>query len=164
VRFKLVAFVPTISGVAIGLLGHGHRATDLLAVGSLGLLATLGILTYELRNTQLYDYALARAKALESDLGLGLYREQPAGELTVFGFVTAAHDRGLALVYGAAVGGWTYLVAWGALHVAGLPSAQVVGGIIGAAAGVAVVAEFLRIGGRRSTRDVEHGIASAPAP
>ena len=47
VRFKLLAFVPTISGAAIGLLGRGDSAAELLAVGALGLLATLGIVVYE---------------------------------------------------------------------------------------------------------------------
>lgn len=159
VRFKLVAFVPTISGIAVGLLGQGRPAADLLSVGALGLLATLGVLTYELRNTQLYDYALARAKALESELGLGLYREQPAGELALFGVVTVERDRALALVYSAAVGGWTYLVAWGALRVVGTSHAQIVGGIVGAIAGIAVVAEFLRIGGRSTTPAVERAVA-----
>jgi len=158
VRFKLVAFVPTISGIAIGLLGRGGSATQLLSVGALGLTATIGILVYELRNTQLYDYALARAKSLEAELGIGLYSEQPAGEVNLFGVITAAHDRGLALVYSAAVGGWAYVVAWGALRAADVANAQVIGGISGALVGVAVVAEFLRIGAR-STRTL-----TAPLP
>src|SRR3954452_7637990 len=148
VRFKLVAFVPTISGLAVGLLGSGRSAAELLAVGGLGLTATLGILVYELRNTQLHDYALARAKTLEGRLGIGLYSEEPTGDVRFFGVAVAAHDRGLALVYGAAVGGWAYLVAWGALRAADVAHAQVIGGIVGAAAGVAVVVEFLRIGSR----------------
>jgi hypothetical protein len=42
VRFKLVAFVPTISGAAIAVLGHGRSTSELLAVGLLGLVATVG--------------------------------------------------------------------------------------------------------------------------
>jgi len=156
VRFKLLAFVPTITGAAVALVGRGHSAAELLSVGSLGLVATLGIVIYELRNTQLHDYALRRAKALEQRLGIGsiadpnrpagLYGEEPSGELTVFGVVTAAHDRGLALVYSVAIAGWSYLVAWGALHAAGAGNAQLIGGIVAATLGIFLVVEFLRVG------------------
>ena len=69
VRFKLVAFVPTISGAAIAVLGHGRSTAELLAVGLLGLVATVGIVIFDLRNTQLLDYAVLRAKSLEEKLG-----------------------------------------------------------------------------------------------
>lgn len=70
VRFKLLALVPTIAGAAVGLLGSPGSAAELLAVGLLGLLATIGILTYELRNTQIFDAMLRHAKALERLIGL----------------------------------------------------------------------------------------------
>src|SRR3954447_25603622 len=69
VRFKLVAFVPTISGAAIAVLGHGRSASELLAVRPLGLAATAGVVIFDLRNTQLLDYAVLRANALEAQLG-----------------------------------------------------------------------------------------------
>ena len=46
VRFKLLALVPTLSGTAIAILGHPSSAAELLGVGLLGLVATLGILLY----------------------------------------------------------------------------------------------------------------------
>ena len=154
VRFKLLAFVPTISGAAVGVLGHSGPA-QLLAVGLLGFLATLGILIYELRNTQVYDYALDRAKELERRLGLasirdasatgGLFAERPGRSLRVLGITSVAHDRGLALVYGAALGGWSYLVAWGALRELSVGSAKEAGAAIGVAVGLVVLAEVLRI-------------------
>jgi hypothetical protein len=172
VRFKLLAFVPTITGAAVALVGRGHSAAELLSVGSLGLTATVGIVIYELRNTQLHDYALRRAKELERRLGIGsiidpnrpagLYGEEPSGELTLFGIATAAHDRGLALVYGVAVAGWSYLVAWGALHAAGAANARAIGGILGAVVGVFLVVEFLRIGAH-ATRDKATMQAASPA-
>ena len=58
VRFKLLALVPTLSGAAVAVLGHPSSAAELIAVGLLGLTATLGVLLYELRNSQLFDYAL----------------------------------------------------------------------------------------------------------
>jgi hypothetical protein len=42
VRFTLLAFVPTIAGAAEGIVGRARTAAELLAIGSLGLVATLG--------------------------------------------------------------------------------------------------------------------------
>lgn len=155
VRFKLLAFVPTISGATVGLLSRGPSAAELLAVGALGLVATLGILAYELRNTQVYDYALHRARELEARLGLvavvgppgpgGLFRERPGGSLRLGGLLAAGYERGLALVYSAAIGGWTYLVAWGALHALDVAQAREIGGAIGGLAALLVLIEFLRL-------------------
>jgi hypothetical protein len=155
VRFKLLALVPTIAGAAVGVLGHSGSAAERLAVGLLGLMATLGILLYELRNTQIYDYALHRAKELEARLGLvsifhsstagGLYTERPGRSVRLFGITAAAHDRGLALVYGAALGGWSYLVAWGGLRELGVGRAKEAGAAIGVFVGLVVVGEVLRI-------------------
>ena len=158
VRFKLLAFVPTISGAAIAVIGNRHSTAELLAVGLLGLTATLGIVFYELRNTQLYDYAVHRAKKLEQRLQFvsisddtktgGLFSERPDRSFRIFGLATVWHDRGLALVYGAAIGGWSYVVAWGALRALSVGSAQKVGGVIGVAVGLLTLAEFLRMDAR----------------
>jgi hypothetical protein len=143
VRFRLLAFVPTICGAAVAFLSRSPNAAELLAVGAIGLVATLGVVVYDLRNTQVYDYAVRRAGVLESRLGQtsivdparpgGLFTERPAGR-----------DRGFALVYGAAVGGWSYLVAWGALHALGVGEPQKIGGAIGVACGVLVLIQLLR--------------------
>ena len=159
VRFKLLAFVPTISGAAVAFLGHGRSAAELLAVGAVGLAATLGVVVYELRNTQIYDYAIYRAIELERRLGLasvrgtggtgGFFSERPGRDLHIFG-LAVGHDRGLALVYGAAIGGWCYLLSWGALRALDVGDARNVGGVIGVVAGLVVLVEFLRIDGRPS--------------
>jgi hypothetical protein len=158
VRFKLLAFVPTISGAAIAVLGNRRSTAELLAVGLLGLTATLGIVMYELRNTQLYDYAVHRAKELERRLQFvsvfdetnagGLFSERPDRTFRIFGVARVWHDRGLALVYGAASGGWSYVVAWGALRALSVGQAQKVGGVIGVAVGLLTLAEFLRMDAR----------------
>jgi hypothetical protein len=158
VRFKLLAFVPTISGAAIGLLGHDHSTAELLAVGIVGLMATLGIVVYELRNTQIYDYAVIRAQELEARLGFasvfhaaetgGLFSERPGRSIRIFGLAAVAHDRGLSLVYSAALGGWGYIVAWGALRALSVGQPQKAGGAIGLVLGLVVLVEFLRIDGR----------------
>lgn len=158
VRFRLLAFVPTISGAGVALLSRGGSSAERIAVGALGLCATLGIVLYELRNTQVYDYALHRAKELEARLGVasvfrpgsvgGLFSERPGRTVKVFGLAVAGHDRGLALVYGAAVGGWTYIATWGTLHALGVGQPQRVGGAIGAVAGLAVLVDLLRVDAR----------------
>jgi hypothetical protein len=125
VRFKLLAFVPTVSGAAVGLLSRNPDTAMLIGVGAIGLAATLGIVLYELANAQLYDYAAGRAR----ELGL------PAPK----------HQRGLAFVYGAAIGGWSYLLAWGALHSWSVDDAQRIGGIVGVVAAVGVFFAFLRL-------------------
>lgn len=155
VRFKLLALVPTLSGAAIALLDHPGSAVELLALGVLGLTATLGILFYELRNTELADYATRRARHIESALRLpsaddrspdgGLYSEEPTNELRLFGFASINRDRGLSLVYSAAIAGWSYLVAWGALRAAHLGDARTIGAAIGAAAGICLLAELARL-------------------
>jgi hypothetical protein len=136
VRFKLLAFVPTIAGTAVALLGRHTQPAELLAVGALGLVATLGVVVYELHNTELYEYAIGRAEALERELGMALLSGRPSHE----------RERPLALVYAAVLGAWSYLVAWGALAAAGAGHAQELGGAVAAGAAVASVLVLLRRG------------------
>ena len=173
VRFKLLAFVPTISGAAIAVLSHGRTTAELIAVGLLGLTATLGIVVYELRNTQIYDYAVRRAQELERRLGHasvfeegaagGLFSERPGRDVRLFGLATVGQDRGLSLVYGAALGAWSYVVAWGVLRALAVGDPQKVGGAIGIAAGLLTLLEFLRIDGRPDNAGSRAAEAAAPA-
>jgi hypothetical protein len=168
VRFKLLALVPTISGVAVAVVGRSGSAGQLLAVGALGLVATTGVLLYEIRNTQVYEYALRRAKDLEARLGLvsragtpgGPFTERPGRTARVFGIAIAGHDRGLALVYGAALAGWAYLVGWGGLRALDVGNAKQAGAAIGIALGLVVIAELMRI----DVRADEAGAAAHAAP
>jgi hypothetical protein len=119
IRFKLLAFVPTITGVAITVLTEHPSAHVSLAIGFIGFFSTIGIMMYELRNSQFYNAITHRAKCLEDELKLpistqgktvgGMFNERPGRELKLLGLFTVWHDRGLALVYGSAVGGWVYL-------------------------------------------------------
>ena len=114
----MLAFVPTITGAAVGLLGDPRPAAELIGISLLGLVATLGIFVYELRNAQPYDALVQRARELERLLGLptvqGLHG---AGGVLARPGRWFAHDRGWALVYSAAIAGWSYLAAWGFLSV-----------------------------------------------
>ncbi len=153
VRFKLLALVPTLSGAAVAVLGRPSSSAELLAVGAIGLIATVGVLLYELRNTQLYDYGLRRAQLLEQELGFdsidgrgagGLFADRPGRTLRLFGVLPVDRDAGLSLVYSAAIAGWIYLCAWGALHALGLGHARAIGGLIAAAAGLLLLVELTR--------------------
>lgn len=154
VRFKLLALVPTLSGAAVAVIGRPTSTAELLAVGLIGLISTLGVLLYELRNTQLYDYGLARAQLLEQELHVmslnpdrtsgGLFSDRPSRTLRLFGLLPVDRDAGLSLVYSAAIAGWTYLCAWGALHALELAHARQLGGAIGLAAGLILLVELTR--------------------
>jgi hypothetical protein len=126
IRFRLLAFVTAFAGASIGLFGRNRPAAELLAVGLLGLTATLAIYLYELRNAQLYAAASERARALERQLGL------PDA------FVVEQGGGLLALVYGAALAGWSYLVSWGLLHAFDLGDAREIGLAVGAAVGLLI--------------------------
>ncbi len=145
IRFKLLAFVPTIAGATVGLVGRTEPSSVLLAVGLLGLSATLGILLYELRNAQIFDSLVARSAMLERKLGLGLFNERPRENVTLFGMVAARHERGLGLVYGAALAGWTYLTVWGALNALDVGGARRIGAAAGVVVGAVVVVEVDRL-------------------
>jgi len=163
VRFRLLAFVPTVTGVAVAVIGRPRPAAELLGVGVLGLLATLGIFVYELRNTQISGTLIRRAAELERQLQLpsslgtsssgGLYTERPGVNVQLLGFLPVSHGLGLALVYSAAIAGWSYLVAWGGLSAVDAPEAQGAGAALGAVAGVVVLFEverFHRLAGWRA--------------
>ena len=131
IRFKLLAFVPTVSGFAVTLLDKSpDNATAALSVGALGFAVTLGIVLYDLRNSQIYNLSMHRGKWLEYLLDMprlttldwqkpnekpyhgGLITERPFRLHRLFKkrLLRAKHDRALALVYGASLGGWTYLI------------------------------------------------------
>jgi len=147
IRFKLLALVPTLSGTAVGLLRAGQSPVTLLAVGVLGLAATGGVLVYELRNSEIRLGAARRIAELEASLFERgrLVNDRPKGALRFFAVVPLEHSLGLALVYGAALAGWSYLVAWGALAAVDAGHAREVGVALGAAAGLLVLLEVLRL-------------------
>jgi hypothetical protein len=134
IRFKLIAFVPTIAGTAVAFMGAGRSDAELVGVGAIGLAATVGVLLYELRNSELYDAVVGRAADLEQKLGLGL-----------FALVGKRRERGFGLVYGAALAGWTYLVVWGVLRALDVGGAREIGGLVGVLVGFAVVAAVERL-------------------
>ena len=154
IRFQCLTFMTAITAAAFALLSKDAPEATRLVIGFLGMCATLGIAIYELRNSQIYDAAMHRAKFLEKELNLlrstneregsglfdvGLFGERPpyvnaadyencdakdfaarAGRKLLnykkLGFVLSIkHDRGLALIYAAVLGCWSYLAIEGML-------------------------------------------------
>src|SRR4051812_29196048 len=89
IRFKLLGFLPlaTAATIAFGSRPSAGASTTItaqgcsppctasapgvpLALALLGLVATLGIVTYNARNDQLYNELVGRASAIERSLGL----------------------------------------------------------------------------------------------
>jgi len=99
------------------------------------------VLAYELRNGELRRQAADRVNVLETKLFPGGPLVGAAGRTPrLYGVVPASHRLGVGLVYGAALGGWVYLVVWGALRAAGVgSSARAVGLAVGVIAALGVV-------------------------
>jgi len=144
-RFRLLALVPTLAGAVVALINAHESAVELLAIGLLGLSASIGVLIYELRNGEIQSAVAQRVAEVERVL-------LPHGPLVVvprnrlLGLVPVSRTGALALVYGAALGGWGYLVAWGALRAAGATGAARPAGLaIGVVFGLVVAFEIVRL-------------------
>jgi hypothetical protein len=116
IRFKLLAYVPTLTGAAVALMTKARHLDgwSRASFAAYGFLATLGVLLYERRNTQLYDVSIDRAKHLEThpllahegDLGLFGSRDSPPRRR--LWALPVAHGLGLALVYAPTLGAWGF--------------------------------------------------------
>lgn len=145
IRFKLLALVPTLSGAVVAFVSSGRSGVELLAIGGLGLTATSGVLTYELRNGELRRRATVRVNRLEAELfPNGPLVGAPGRTPKLFGVFPASHRLGVGLVYGAALGGWVYLVVWGALVALGARAhSQAFGVAVGVVVALAVMREVV---------------------
>jgi hypothetical protein len=145
IRFKLLALVPSLSGAVVALVSPGRSGVELLAIGGLGLVATSGVLAYELRNGELRRQAAVRVNRLEAQLfPHGPLVGAPGRRPKVFGVFPASHRLGVGLVYGAALGGWVYLSVWGGLVTLGARAhSQAIGGTVGAIVALAIVREVV---------------------
>lgn len=134
IRFKLLALLPIATGAAMAFLRHDRTEGAAIALGLLGFLASLGLLFYDQRNTELYDRMQRRAKILEAELGFipffreedqeafslgpsdvkivgGAFLDRPRRGKKLWFVIPMWHDLGLAIVYSAILAGWTYIVA-----------------------------------------------------
>jgi hypothetical protein len=109
VRFKLLAIVPTVSGIALGSLitqtpDHPTAANRaVLATAALvGFLVVVGIRIYDVRNSELHDDLISRGRKVEETLGIerGVYTLRRKSVFPV------QHDAALGLVYGVVLLAW----------------------------------------------------------
>jgi hypothetical protein len=147
IRFRLLAFVPAVSAALITFLSssfgkEGISPAIMFTVGLLGFFVALGIIVYELRNSELYAATIHRGKLLETVLKLppnereydaggdlkvppspdqrpgGLFTQRDSSEARLWK-VPVKHDVGLALIYGAVLGAWIFPVVLGLLTAVG---------------------------------------------
>jgi hypothetical protein len=78
IRFRCLVFVTAVIALSGAVLSATSVPGMKIGVGLVGMIATLGIAIYELRNSQLYEAAIHRAKALE-----GALRVMKAGSLEI---------------------------------------------------------------------------------
>lgn len=114
VRFKLLGLLPLVSGVLLfSILSKKNNAYPISALGQLaiamfGLAVTIGLLIYDLRNSQLYDDLIGRGRQLENELGVhtGHFRGRPKSSGLV------RHDIGLKIVYYSSILSWIGILAF----------------------------------------------------
>lgn len=115
IRFKLLAFLP-IAAAAAAALRIGDEDADstellgIVALSAFGLVVTIGLVAYNIRNDQLYDALVGRAAAIERDLGLpdGAFANRP---MPWFQFKLGRdwridHRTSVALIYSASIALW----------------------------------------------------------
>ena len=126
VRFKLLAFLPVISGVALLSLHDNGDNGYRIPLAILGGLVTIALTIYDQRNTQIYDRLATRAQFLEWKLGFDVLPKDPKESIgplhsrpAPHGFFRTKkgrvlipliwHDGAVAMLYAASLGGWVYL-------------------------------------------------------
>jgi hypothetical protein len=78
IRFKLLGILPIAAAIAAALKGNALGIQG-FGLSLFGLVATLGLATYNARNDQLYDELVGRAASIERSLGLpdGYFANRP---------------------------------------------------------------------------------------
>ena len=113
IRFKLLGLVPAATVVTAVAAASGQQALGALGfvVSLFGLVVVVGLITYNVRNDQLYDELVGRAADIERSLGIrdGSYGFRPRAWLCLplgpLGW-TLSHGNALVLIYGASVAVW----------------------------------------------------------
>lgn len=76
VRFKLLGLVPSVSAVLLVSLlskddfSKGLSPISRIMVAVFGLIVTIGLYLYDLRNSELYDDLISRSRRIEAELGI----------------------------------------------------------------------------------------------
>mgnify|MGYP001570965247 CR=1 FL=1 len=117
VRFKLLGFLPIFTGGTVILLPHYASTAQQVATACFGLLVTLGLISYDQRNTQIYDRLVRRVRFLEREFGFtplpgdrfgGPFHSRPPLQ-KVLGAWLVWHIQGLTIIYAVSLTAWVYL-------------------------------------------------------
>lgn len=108
IRFKLLAFLPIAAAAGATLKGETVGDTG-FALLLFGLVTTIGLVTYNARNDQLYDTLVRRAASIERSLGLsdGAFANRPRSWLKVYGW-KVDHRTGVNTIYSASIALWLF--------------------------------------------------------
>lgn len=144
-RFKLLALLPIATGAALALGEAGMDPATSFVLGALGFFVTIGIIFYDQRNTGIYEKQIRIAKLLELRLGFeglsaadsvsGPFLGRPGRSRNLFGRIQIWHDRGLAMIYSAALGVWAFMMASSSISL-----------VVGARQEAQLIAGFLALG------------------
>lgn len=108
VRFKLLALVPFVSVAVLVVILPGTGSTERLKglagslIAAVGFIVTLGLVVYEVRNSQLHDDLVSRGRRIEAELGIQMeiFRGRPEPKYRLIN-----HGTAIFLVYAAALTG-----------------------------------------------------------
>jgi len=112
IRFKLLALLPIATAAAAALKGDNLGMRN--GVLSLfGLAVTIGLVTYNARNDQLYDELIGRAASIERSLGIpdGAFANRPMAwlKIRILGLKwTVNHGQGIRVIYAASIALWLF--------------------------------------------------------
>lgn len=111
IRFKLLALVPAVSVLLLANLlstegpAKGLSSQVKIAIAVLGFVATVGLLIYDLRNSELHDDLISRGRKIEELWGI--HTGQFRGRLESKNWFIK-HDRATAMIYIGALVGWIF--------------------------------------------------------
>jgi preprotein translocase subunit YajC len=118
IRFKLLAFLPTAAAAAEAPKPEYSGANE-LAFSLFGLVVTIGLVTYNARNDQLYDEWIARAAAIERSINIpdGAFANRPTAWLRLKlpgGEWKIDHRTAVSTIYSASIALWLFgVVSYG---------------------------------------------------
>jgi hypothetical protein len=151
IRFRLLALLPIATAAAAAFKGEFKGdGTDggSFVLPLFGLIVTIGLVTYNTRNDQLYDELVGRAASIERSLGLAdggfANRQHPWLSIRVLGINwNVDHRTGVGTIYLASVIVWLFLLlaSLSAPLVSNLDQHAKVSALL-AALGVAVIATW----------------------
>ncbi len=120
IRFKLLGFLP-LAAAATAAVKSDSLGLSTSVLSLFGLAVTIGLMTYNSRNDQLYDALVGRAREIERCLGIpdGAFANRPTSwlSLRVAGCSwRVQHSTGVGVIYSATTALWLYGVLAPALE------------------------------------------------